>query len=229
MYTIEKFSKFERDHKIRVLYKMAQSEVSCEEYVREMGWPVMARDELLCRLEREMDISVRDEQFMIRRGDSEAGRGQQIPSVVLLHNIRSAFNVGSIFRTAECLGFEKVYLTGYTPTPEHRAVVKTAMNTDDEMPWEKMELIEAIEGLREQGYQIIALETGESAEDLFSFSFAEKSALVLGNEQFGLSSEVLQLADRVLSVPVFGKKNSLNVGVCFSICGYELRRQWEMK
>ncbi|KHD90029.1 MAG: tRNA methyltransferase [Bdellovibrio sp. ArHS] len=180
--------------------------------------------------ERLLHKNLQDDDFLVIENDKHASPLEPLPLVFVLDNIRSAFNVGSIFRTAECLGAQKIYLCGYTPNPTQWKVEKTAMGTQDYLPWEEApKLLECLEELKEAGYRIVALETAASAVDLFTSFELEPTAFVLGNERFGLDPEILKVIDEVRIIPLRGRKNSLNVGVTAAIAGFEWMRQWRNK
>ncbi len=181
--------------------------------------------------ERALHKTLQDDEFLIVENDKlAAGDQEKIPLAFVLDNIRSAFNVGSIFRTAECLGAEKVYLCGYTPLPTQWKVEKTAMGTQEYMDWQEGgKLFECLESLKEEGYQLIALETAAGAVDLYEEFPSEPTAFILGNERFGLDPEILKFIDEVRIVPLRGRKNSLNVGVTAAVAGFEWMRQWRTR
>jgi 23S rRNA (guanosine2251-2'-O)-methyltransferase len=158
--------------------------------------------------------------------------------VVVLHNIRSVHNVGSIFRTADGAGAEKIYLCGITPSPLDRFgklrgdFVKVALGAERFVPWESMKsTAAAIKRLKKEGWQILALEQHENSTDLFEFPKAKTAAhdanycLVLGDEVRGVPPSLLKLADKIIEIPLCGKKESLNVAVAFGIAAFTLRRQ----
>lgn len=179
---------------------------------------------------RALHKTLQDDEFLILENDQLTNAQEKLPLVFVLDNIRSAFNVGSIFRTAECLGVEKVYLCGYTPLPTQWKVEKTAMGTQEYQAWQEGgKLFECLETLKEEGYQLIALETTASATDLYEDFISEPTAFILGNERFGLDPEILKLIDEVRIVPLRGRKNSLNVGVTAAVAGFEWMRQWRTK
>ena len=146
------------------------------------------------------------------------------PIVAVVHDIRSAYNVGSIFRTADCAGLAGLVLVGITATPEHRGVAKTALGAEDSVPWRHVASIdEALAQLRAEGYTIAALERApgglppaEVPADAFPL------ALVLGNEVHGVPDAVIEAADLVVELPQYGAKESLNVAVAFGIAAYGL-------
>jgi len=141
--------------------------------------------------------------------------------VVVCHNIRSAYNIGSIFRTADGAGAAKVYLTGYAPAPPHPGISKTALGAEKVVEWEKLAKLDvAIERLKKEGYQIIALEQSKKSVPLGSFKPKKKIALILGNEVRGLSRSLLDKCDKIIEIPMRGKKESLNVSVAFGIAAY---------
>lgn len=181
-------------------------------------------------VERLLHKNLQDDEFLIVENDKSENQLEKIPLVFVLDNMRSAFNVGSIFRTAECLGVEKIYLCGYTPTPEQWKVEKTAMGTEQNVSWaEGGKLLECLQELKDEGYRVIALETAASAVDLYQNFEAEPTAFVFGNERFGLDPEILKVIDEVRIIPLRGMKNSLNVGVTAAVAGFEWMRQWRQQ
>jgi tRNA G18 (ribose-2'-O)-methylase SpoU len=180
--------------------------------------------------ERLLHKNLQDDEFLIIENDKSAAPEETLPLVFVLDNIRSAFNVGSIFRTAECLGAERVLLCGYTPNPTQWKVEKTAMGTQEYMTWEEHpHLMDCLETLKEDGYRLVALETAASASDLYEEFDTEPTAFILGNERFGLDPEILKIIDEVRVIPLRGRKNSLNVGVTAAVAGFEWMRQWRAK
>lgn len=144
--------------------------------------------------------------------------------VLLAHNIRSLWNVGSFFRTADAFSVEKIFLTGYTGIPPRREIAKTALGADEWVPWEYQEDPNGvIEELRTSGYRIVALEQTEKATDITSYTSPEKICLVLGHEVTGVSDELLNLCDDHVHIPMNGKKESLNVSVAAGIALHHIR------
>lgn len=144
---------------------------------------------------------------------------------VICHDIRSAFNVGSIFRTADALGAERIFLCGYTPTPKDEKVKKTALGAEESVGWEKCgQTWRVIERLKKQGVFVVALEQSLKSVMHYEFKPQWPMALVLGNEVKGLPKSILDRCDAVVELPMLGKKESLNVSVAFGAVGYELRR-----
>ena len=146
------------------------------------------------------------------------------PLVVVAHDIRSAHNVGSVFRTADSAGLSHVYLTGFTPTPEHRGVVKTALGAQDAVPWSHhADVLVLFDRLRSEGFTVAALERTGGAVEIEATEAAHfPLALVLGNEVMGVPRQVLDAADLTLALPQYGVKDSLNVSVAFGIAAYGL-------
>jgi tRNA G18 (ribose-2'-O)-methylase SpoU len=179
-------------------------------------------------IERLLQKELRDDEFLIFSRDGTNSAIEKIPLVFVLHNLRSAFNVGSIFRTAECFGAQKIYLCGYTPLPTQEKLAKTAMGTDELVAWEEAaKITELLPRLKSAGSKIIALETTSHALPLEKTFGQEPTAFVVGNERFGLDPEVLELCDEVRMISLRGQKNSLNVGVATAIAAYEYSRQRE--
>lgn len=177
--------------------------------------------------ERYLKKSVQDDDFLVSTTDRDHLVAKRVPLHFVVDNMRSAFNVGSIFRTADTLGAQKIWLTGYTPTPHQLQVEKAALGATSIMDWQTCAFPEAIEILKEKNYYIIALETSAKALDI-SFPYAEQKpvAFVLGNERFGLDKEQLALCNEIRRIPVYGIKNSLNAATAAAIAGYEWRKQW---
>lgn len=146
--------------------------------------------------------------------------------IVLLENIRSLHNVGSVFRTCDSAGWDKVLLTGITGTPPDERIAKVSLEAETFIPWEyHKNPIQIIELLKEEGYIIGALEQTTKSEDIFCLQdIPEKLVLVLGNEVDGVSPEVLRLCDRVFEIPMYGQKTSLNVSVAGGVALYALRQ-----
>eukprot|EP01126_Amoeba_proteus_P049308 TRINITY_DN575_c0_g1_i2.p1 TRINITY_DN575_c0_g1~~TRINITY_DN575_c0_g1_i2.p1 ORF type:complete len:205 (+),score=43.07 TRINITY_DN575_c0_g1_i2:547-1161(+) len=187
---------------------------------------------LFLPIERKYNKSLQDDQILVSTEDKLVVREKpQIPLHVILDNLRSAFNVGSIFRTSECLGVSHIYLCGYTATPDQNSDVRrTTMGTWCSVSWSfHSDICSVISSLKEKKIPVYALETVEDSTPIFTPNFIPESgcAVILGNERYGISLNLLKECDGVLHIPCFGTKNSLNVGVAFGICGYELLRQWK--
>ncbi len=170
--------------------------------------------------------------FSIRSFDSPLSPDafQKIPRnpiFVVLDNLRSAFNVGSIFRTADGVLVSKLYLCGITAHPPNPKLEKTALGVIPFVPWEYREKPEeVISEMHAQGIPVIALETTAQSQCIWEYHFPNPVCLVLGNEVTGLSESVLSLVDEVIEIPLMGYKNSINVAVAFGIAVYEIQRQY---
>lgn len=142
---------------------------------------------------------------------------------ILAHNIRSAENIGSILRTADSLGVAKVWIVGYSPTPEHRKVSKTALGAQESVPWEQeIDIVILMKRLRDQGFRIVGLELDERSQDVSTYQAAEKTALLLGNEVEGIPPSLRDRCDDLIQIQQKGKKESLNVSVATGIAAYHL-------
>jgi tRNA-Thr(GGU) m(6)t(6)A37 methyltransferase TsaA len=192
---------------------------------------------LLVPIERLVGRSARDEEFLFNEKDGDRTPNPEKLSVdareqmrntesvrssrriVACENIRSAFNVGSIFRTCETFSGDEVWLTGYTPDP-----LKTAMGTDALLKTQRFERTsDAILEARKLGFTIVALENSPGAVPLEDFAWPEKSLVILGNERFGVDSQTLAGCDSVVRIATSGLKNSLNVGTAFGIAAASWR------
>jgi tRNA(Leu) C34 or U34 (ribose-2'-O)-methylase TrmL len=179
--------------------------------------------------ERLSNRALRDDEFLVIEGDSREKALERLPMKLIAENLRSAFNVGALFRTAECLGVSEIWLCGYTPGPDDEKTSRTAMGTSTMVPWRRVDRARtACEELRKEGYTIVALETATNAVPLADFKFEGKPvAFVVGNERFGLDADTLQAVDAICRIPTRGIKNSMNVGVAFGIGAFEWLRQHE--
>ncbi len=143
--------------------------------------------------------------------------------VVLAHNIRSLWNVGSLFRTSDAFGITHVHLTGYTATPPRKEISKTALGADEWIPWSyNDDPLTVLRQRRTEGYEIVALELTKNSKPLKDFSSDKPICLVLGHEILGVSDELLDECDSVVHIPMSGKKESLNVAVATGIVLYAL-------
>jgi 23S rRNA (guanosine2251-2'-O)-methyltransferase len=151
---------------------------------------------------------------------------------VLLDNIRSAWNVGSILRSADGLGFDQVYLCGITPTPENEAVLKTSLGAEKTIQWSyHKNAVEVVKDLKVEGWKVYALEEDKRAVELRTDSReqrtegnTQKSVLIVGSEVTGVDNELLNLCDAIFYIPMQGEKRSLNVAIAFSIAAFLLRK-----
>jgi tRNA(Leu) C34 or U34 (ribose-2'-O)-methylase TrmL len=169
------------------------------------------------------------EQTLRRRArTAQAGAGvahPRLPLVVLVDNVRSLWNVGSIFRTADAFAAERLVLCGITGCPPRPQIAKTALGAEQVVPWRyEASAVEALEQVRSDGYSVVALETTAAAVSLEQMRWPRKVCLVLGNEVAGVSPQLLERADHHLSIPMLGVKDSLNVAVAFGIAAHHAAR-----
>lgn len=177
--------------------------------------------------ERYLKKAIQDDDFMVSSQDRDHLVMKRVPLHFVIDNMRSAFNVGSIFRTADTLGAQKLWLTGYTPTPHQIQVERAALGSTLILDWETCSFKNAIDHLKAQKIKVVALETSSKALDIaFPFAEEEPVAFVIGNERFGLDADQLKLCDEIRRIPTFGIKNSLNAATAAAIAGYEWRKQW---
>jgi tRNA G18 (ribose-2'-O)-methylase SpoU len=171
---------------------------------------------------------IHPENFRISK--KEAKELKRYPVSVFLENIRSLYNVGSIFRTADACLFDKVYLTGYTGIPPRKEISKTALGAEEIVSWKQYKnSVYLAKKLKKEGVQLIALETGDDSIRYQDFKPKFPVCLMLGNEIDGLSDKLLELADVKVNLPMRGRKNSLNVSVAFGVAAYELAGKYERK
>lgn len=155
-----------------------------------------------------------------RLSTEEFHESEKFPIAVVLDNVRSTLNVGSVFRTSDAFRCSKIYLCGLCPTPEQPEMRKTALGGTESVDWEKVEeTVTALKRLKENSYTLIAVEqtTGSIPLQSMKIAAAEKLAFVFGNEVSGVSDEALALCDYVIEIPQFGTKHSLNISVSAGI------------
>lgn len=163
-----------------------------------------------------------------RKSVAEFKEAEKNRVVVVLDNIRSMHNVGSVFRSADAFLVEGICLCGYTPQPPHRDIHKTALGATETIDWIHLPTtLEAVQQLKEKGYKVFALEQTEGSIllDQFNTSAHFPLAIVLGNEVEGVDAEVLKLCDGCIEIPQFGMKHSLNVSVAAGIVLWDLVRK----
>jgi tRNA G18 (ribose-2'-O)-methylase SpoU len=145
---------------------------------------------------------------------------------IILHNIRSAYNVGAIFRTADATAVKKIFLTGYTPTPTDRfgrvqeEIKKTSLGASEIVPWQQDEFIHITQQLRTKGVMIVAVEQTAQSRPITEFNMEKENAFVFGNEVTGIEEDELSHVDAVIELPMLGKKESLNVSVAAGVVMY---------
>jgi 23S rRNA (guanosine2251-2'-O)-methyltransferase len=157
--------------------------------------------------------------------------------VVIAHNIRSAFNVGSIFRVCDGVGVTKLYLTGYTPFPQidndkrlnfeiektEKKIKKSGLEGFNNLPFKHAEnIITLIKELKEKRFKIVGLEQHQNSVNIFDYKVTEKTAIIIGNEVSGVESQVLDNCDKIIEIPMYGKGKSLNVAVSLAVGLYTI-------
>lgn len=160
----------------------------------------------------------------------EALVSDKFPISLILHNIRSLYNVGSLFRTSDSANVNELILCGFTPRPPRKEIEKTALGAVDSVKWKYFEDIkDAIKEQKAKGVKVIALELTDKKRDYTSLEKNDYPlCLVLGNELVGIDDDILELCDDAVEIPMFGVKHSLNVSVSAGIAVYEAVRKWNL-
>ena len=150
-------------------------------------------------------------------------------NILILHNIRSVENVGAMFRTADAVGIDKIYLAGYTPTPldrfgrKRRDMAKSALGAEEFVTWEQRKnLLSLISNLKKSGFKIIAIEQAENSVDYKQISVRGNTACIVGAEVAGIPKSILRKCDVIAEIPMKGKKESLNVSVAMGVALYQM-------
>jgi len=152
-------------------------------------------------------------------------KSKKLRFILVLHNIRSRFNVGSIFRTADAAGVDKIYLCGITPVPPHPKISKVALGAEKFVPFEKISQTgKLLNKFRKEKIQITALEQSKKSIPYFRFKPKFPLALILGSETKGLPFKILKKCDKIIEIPMHGRKESLNVAVACGIVLFEVAR-----
>jgi tRNA G18 (ribose-2'-O)-methylase SpoU len=152
-----------------------------------------------------------------------------LPVTVVLDNVRSMYNVGAFFRTADAAGLEKVCLCGITAAPPKRAITKTALGAEESVPWEHFwDALPMVTALRDRGCELAAIETSVHAVDLFDWQPRFPVCLIFGHEVEGIRPELSTLCDTHVRIPMLGAKHSLNVATAGGIVIYELLRKYRV-
>jgi tRNA G18 (ribose-2'-O)-methylase SpoU len=162
-----------------------------------------------------------------RKSVDEFKQSAKFPVIVVLENIRSAYNVGSVFRTSDAFLIEAIYIIGYSAKPPHKEIKKTALGAEETVTWKYFKTsIEAIADLKVNGYKVYAVEQAEGSYKLHSANFRqnEKVAVVFGNEVTGIEQSTIHLCDGCIEIPQLGMKHSLNIATAAGIVLWELIR-----
>ena len=163
-----------------------------------------------------------------RKTIGEFKSAEKFPVIVVLDNVRSMHNVGSVFRTADGFLLEAIYLCGYTPRPPHRDIQKTALGATETVHWEAFDsAMDAMSKLKQNGYKLLAVEQTRQSIMLQQINYKanEKLAIIFGNEVEGVQQQVIDLCDACIEIPQFGMKHSLNVSVAAGIVLYKIIEQ----
>lgn len=163
-----------------------------------------------------------------RKSVADFKASEKIPIIVVLDNIRSMHNVGSVFRTADAFLLEGIYLCGYTPQPPHRDIHKTALGATETVEWKYFETtLDAVNQLKNDGYTVVAAEQVDTSVSLneFDTNAFDKLAVVFGNEVSGVDEEVILACEGTIEIPQAGMKHSLNISVATGIVLWELVRE----
>ena len=162
-----------------------------------------------------------------RKSVEEFRQAEKHPVIIVLENIRSAYNVGSVFRTSDAFLAEAIYLVGYCACPPHKEIRKTALGAEETVTWKYFKTaVEAITELKDAGYRVLAVEQVENSLMLGQTSFAgsKKIAFVFGNEVTGVEQSTIAVCDGCLEIPQFGMKHSLNIATAAGVVLWEWLR-----
>jgi 23S rRNA (guanosine2251-2'-O)-methyltransferase len=185
--------------------------------------------ELLLRLVELQPMRKLKMEELNRKSIDEFRRSDKIPVIAVLENVRSAYNVGSVFRTADAFLLDAIFICGYTAKPPHKEIRKTALGADETVEWKHFgSAAPAIETLKQQGYKVYAVEQTVNSVSLQSFGIDKpgKIAVVFGNEVTGVEQSTIQLCDGTIEIPQLGMKHSLNISVAAGIVLWELTKQY---
>ncbi|MBM3919342.1 MAG: RNA methyltransferase [Sphingomonadales bacterium] len=164
-----------------------------------------------------------------RMSPTDFKNSEKLPVSLLLENVRSLHNVGSIFRTADAFCLSQLYITGFTGCPPHREIHRSALGAEDTVAWvHHSNPLTLVHSLKQEGHAVFAVEiTSQSIPlDRWEWGFDRPLTLVLGNEVEGVSPGLLELCDASVEIPQGGTKHSLNVSVCGGVVGWEMYRRW---
>lgn len=162
-----------------------------------------------------------------RKSVEEFKRSDKVPVIAVLENIRSAYNIGSVFRTADAFLIDAVYLIGYSARPPHKEIKKTALGAEETVAWQHFpSSMEAISSLKDAGYSVFAAEQTENSIPLHHFKLEsnQKVAIVFGNEVTGVEQATIDLCDGCIEIPQLGMKHSLNIATAAGVVLWELVR-----
>ncbi len=171
-----------------------------------------------------------EEMTSVRPGLEELRKRARFPIVAVLENIRSLYNVGSIFRTSDGALVEKLYLTGFTGHPPRKEIDKTSLGSTESVPWEHhADAAKVVVGLKNEGYRVVSLEHTDRSVPYAEASYDFPLCLIVGNEVGGISDELVSLCDSAVEIPMYGMKGSLNVAVAYGIVVYHLVHEYRRR
>ncbi|MEO5564312.1 MAG: RNA methyltransferase [Chitinophagaceae bacterium] len=162
-----------------------------------------------------------------RKSVDEFKQSDKVPVIVVLENIRSAYNVGSVFRTSDAFLIEAIYIIGYSAKPPHKEIKKTALGAEETVSWNWFKTsAEAIEDLKSKGYKVYAVEQAEGSHQLQALRFEsnQKIAVVFGNEVTGVEQSTIGICDGCIEIPQLGMKHSLNIATAVGVVLWEMVR-----
>jgi 23S rRNA (guanosine2251-2'-O)-methyltransferase len=160
-----------------------------------------------------------------RKSVEEFKESPKTPVIAVLENVRSAYNVGSVFRTADAFLIEAIYITGYTAKPPHKEIKKTALGAEETVSWKHFPSgPDAVQALKDEGYKVFAVEQVENSISLEKFDEAGKIAVIFGNEVTGVEQSTIALCDGTIEIPQSGMKHSLNIATAAGVVLWELVR-----
>ena len=162
-----------------------------------------------------------------RKSVEEFKQSYKMPVIVILENIRSAYNIGSVFRTADAFLLEGIYICGYSAYPPHKEIKKTALGAEESVHWKHFKTTkEAVEEVKGKGYKVYAVEQAENSLKLHEFDLSnEKIAFIFGNEVTGVEQSTIELSDGCIEIPQLGMKHSLNIAVAAGVVLWEMVRR----
>ena len=165
-----------------------------------------------------------------RPGIAELEETERFPVAVIAENVRSLYNVGSMFRTSDGALIEKLWLCGYTGFPPRKEIDKTALGSVETVPWENNpDTLSVIRKLKSEGYSIVSLEHTDSSVNYLEAEYKFPLCIMLGNEVEGLSEEAVALSDAAVEIPMYGIKQSLNVSVAYGIIIYHIIEEFRRR
>ena len=164
-------------------------------------------------------------QELSRKSVEEFKESPKTPVIAVLENVRSAYNVGSVFRTADAFLIEAIYITGYTAKPPHKEIRKTALGAEETVSWKQFaNATEAVKTLKQDGYKVFAVEQVVNSISLEKFDAAGKIAIIFGNEVSGVEQSTIAVCDGTIEIPQLGMKHSLNIATAAGVVLWELVR-----